>query len=201
MKNLLLTSFIIILCSCSNDDFTHSNLNLVSKGSLEKEKISNLKGESTSKMNFKEVTAGSYILLVPSQVKEMIISVLKTQSGRNELKKSEKNISNLDTISSNEDPVTALFIIVDESTLGSPLKLNVKDYIVNLGNLRGLDYQIVDDFIIQYEISKRQDSTLLTNEKETILSISSVSEAVLFSAKERKDRDWETSTTSKSTRY
>lgn len=200
MKNLLLTGLIILLGSCSNDDFDNSDLSLVSSQAISKEKTADFKNGSALEENFKEVQAGDYVLLVPAQLKEKIISVLKAQHGQNELKTFEKGTSALDTISSTEDPVSTLFIIVDESTLGSSLKLDVKAYIVSLGNLRGQQYQIVDDFIIQYEISKRQDSTLLTDEKESILSISSISEAVLFSEKDRKDRDWETSTTSRSTR-
>lgn len=198
MKNLLLTGLIILLGSCSNDDFDNSDLRLVSSQAISKEKTADFNNGSALEENFKEVQTGDYVLLVPAKLKEKIISVLKAQPGRNELKNFEKNSSALDTISSTEDPVSTLFIIVDESTLGSSLKLDLKGYIVNLGNLRGQQYHIVDDFIIQYEISKRQDSTLLTDEKESILSISSISEAVLFSEKERKDRDWETSTTSKS---
>ena len=199
MKNLLLTGLIILLGSCSNDDFDNSDLRLVSSQAISKEKTADFKNGSALEENFKEVPAGDYVLLVPAQLKERIISVLKAQHGRNELKTLEKSSSALDTISSTEDPFSTLFIIVDESTLGSSLKLDLKGYIVSLGNLRGQQYQIVDDFIIQYEISKRQDSTLLTDEKESILSISSISEAVLFSEKDRKDRDWETSTTSRST--
>ena len=201
MKNLLLTGLIILLGSCSNDDFDNSDLSLVSSQAISKEKTADFKNGSALEENFKEVQAGDYVLLVPAQLKEKIISVLKAQPGRNELKTFEKGTSALDTISSTEDPVSTLFIIVDESTLGSSLKLDMKGYIVSLGNLRGQQYQIVDDFIIQYEISKRQDSTILSDEKESILSISSISEAVLFSEKDRKDRDWETSTTSKSSRH
>lgn len=199
MKNLLLTGLIIFLGSCSNDDFDNSDLRLVSKPAISKEETADFNNGSALEENLKEVPAGDYLLLVPAQLEEKIISVLKAQPGRNELKTFDKSTSDLDTISSAEDPVSTLLIIVDESTLGSSLKLDVKAYIVSLGNLRGQQYDIVDDFIIQYEISKRQDSTLLTGEKESILSISSISEAVLFSEKERKDRDWETSTTSRST--
>jgi hypothetical protein len=200
MKNLLITGLIIFLGSCSNDDFNNSDLSLVSSQAISKEKTADLKKASALEKNFQEVPAGDYVLLVPAQLKEKIISVLIARPERNELKTFEKNSSALDTISTTEDPVSTLFIIVDESTLGSALKLDLKGYIVNLGNLRGQQYHIVDDFIIQYEISKRQDSTLLTDEKESILSISSISEAVLFSEKDRKDRDWETSTTSRTTR-
>ncbi|MGE8344020.1 MAG: hypothetical protein ACN6OI_23570 [Flavobacterium sp.] len=201
MKNLLLTGLIIFLGSCSNDDFNNSDLRLVSSQAVSREKTTDFKNGSASAESFQEVPAGDYVLLVPAQLKEKIISVLKAQHGRNELKIFEKSSSALDTISSLEDPVSTLFIIVDESALGSSLKLDVKGYIANLGNLRGQQYHIVDDFIIQYEISKRQDSTLLTEETQTVLTISSISEAVLFSEKDRKDRDWETSTTSKNSRY
>ncbi|SHH16177.1 hypothetical protein [Flavobacterium johnsoniae] len=201
MKKLLLTSLIIFLGSCSNDDFDNSDVSLISKETDNKDKSSDLKKANASEKNFKEVPAGNYILLVPAKIKENVISVLKEQISRSELKNYQKSNSDLDTISSDQDPVGTLLIIADESTLGSSLKLDVKGYIVNLSNLRGQQYHIVDDFIIQYEISKRQDSALLTNEKETILSISSISEAVLFSEKGRKDRDWETSTTSKRNGY
>ncbi|MTH15909.1 hypothetical protein [Flavobacterium sp. LC2016-01] len=200
MKNLLLTGLIIFLGSCSNDDFDNSSSGLVSNEAVSREKTADFKTGSALEKDLKEVPAGDYLLLIPAQLEETIISVLKDQTGRNELRTFDKSSSDLDTISSTEDPVSTLLIIVDESTLGSSLKLDMKGYIVNLGNLRGQQYQIVDDFIIQYEIAKRQDSTLLTGEKETVLSISSISEAVLFSEKDRKDRDWETSTTSKGTR-
>ncbi|QSW88478.1 hypothetical protein J0383_19800 [Flavobacterium endoglycinae] len=197
MKNLLLTGLIIFLGSCSNDDFDNSDSSAVSKETNKKERSSDLKKGTSSEDNFGEVRAGNYILLIPARIKGRVMSVLRDQVFSGALKISEKNNPDLDTISSDGDPVGTLLIIADESALGSSLKLDVKGYIVNLGNLRGQQYHIVDDFIIQYEISKRQDSTLLTNEKETILSISSISEAVLFSEKARKDRDWETSTTSK----
>ncbi|OIV41728.1 hypothetical protein [Flavobacterium johnsoniae] len=201
MKKLLLTGLIIFLGSCSNDDFDNSDVSLISKETDNKDKSLDFKKANASEKNFKEVPAGKYILLVPAKIKGKVVSVLRDQISRNELKIYQKSNSDLDTISSNHDPVGTLLIIADQSTLGSSLKLDVKGYIVNLSNLRGQQYNIVDDFIIQYEISKRQDSTLLTNEKETILSISSISEAVLFSEKERKDRDWETSTTSKRNGY
>ncbi|MFW0736846.1 hypothetical protein [Flavobacterium sp. T12S277] len=78
-----------------------------------------------------------------------------------------------------------------------PLKENIKNYIVSLNALKGQDYSIVDDYIIQYEIGKRADQSLTADEKNTILNISSISEASLYIEKARKDRDWETSTTSK----
>lgn len=201
MKNLLLAGLIIFLGSCSNDTFDNSDLSAVSKETNNKEKSPDLKKGTSSEDNFEEVRAGNYILLIPAHIKGRVMSVLRDQVSSGALKISEKNNPDLDTISSDQDPVGTLLIIADESALGSSLKLDVKGYIVNLGNLRGQQYHIVDDLIIQYEISKRQDTTLLTNEKETILSISSISEAVLFSEKARKDRDWETSTTSKRTGY
>lgn len=201
MKNLLLTGLIIFLGSCSNDEFDNSNLSLISKETDSKEKTSDFKKASTSEDYFKGVPAGNYLLLIPAKIKGNVMAVLRDNISGSELKIHEKNNSDLDTISSDQDPVGTLLIIADESTLGSSMKLDVKGYIINLGNLRGQEYHIVDDFIIQYEISKRQDSTILTSEKETILSISSISEAVLFSEKARKDRDWETSTTSKRTGY
>lgn len=196
MKNLILTGLLIIFCSCSNEEFEKSDLTLQSKDAIGRESF-NLKNAAAADKNLKEVAAGKFILLVPVQVHDRVISVLLGNRSVKDFKTSEKSYSDLDTISSNQEPVTALYVIVDESILASALKIDVKEYIADLGNLRSESYDIVDDFIIQYEISKRQDSMLLSAEKETILNISSISEALLFSEKDRKDRDWETSTTSR----
>ncbi|WP_294958511.1 hypothetical protein [uncultured Flavobacterium sp.] len=200
MKNLLLTGLIIIICSCSNGDFEESGVEQSSKEALHKQSLNPENGADSEK-NFKEVAAGNFILLVPAQISGRVILVLQEKRGGKDFQSSEKSLSDTDTISSYQEPVAALHVIVDQSALTSPLKIDVKGYIADLGNLRSASYETVDEFIIQYEISKRQDSTLLEAEKETILNISSISEAVLFSEKSRKDRDWETSTTSKHTGY
>lgn len=200
MKNLVSVCFIIIFCACSNDDFESTPMEPESNLSVSPEKTALSEQSLKDKKSLGHVKAGNYILIVSEDLKERVISILREKGLDNDFKKSSGKLAALDTISVNDEPITGLFVIVEQSMLGLPLQADVKGYIVNLADLRGENFNIVDDYIIQYEISKREDVLLAGAEKETILNISSISEAVLFSNKERKDRDWETSTTSKTRR-
>ena len=139
----------------------------------------------------------NHILIAPERISAQINSLINHEKSKARLGKFDNQTLSNDTIVMETTPLAALFIIVNESLLGISLKENVRNYIVSLSGLKGQDYGIVDDYIIQYEIGKRTDQSLTADEKNTILTISSVSEAVLYSEKTRKDRDWETSTTSK----
>lgn len=199
MKNLLFTSLLILFCSCSTDDFANSETHINERNSVFDpiDENSNFDYESREKGLPRKIEVSGHVLIVPQRISDAIISIVnygQSKLGRGKLK--NETLLN-DTIVMETTPVTGLFVIVEESLLGVSLKENVKNYIVNLSILKGQDYGIVDDYIIQYEISKRADQSLSVDEKNTILSISSVSEAVLYSEKNRKDRDWETSTTSK----
>lgn len=199
MKNLLFTSLAILLCSCSTDDFANSETQINQKDSVLDPLAVNSKFEYelTEKGLPRKIKVSGHILVAPERISDAIISIVSY--GQSKLGQGKLNNQTLlnDTIVMETTPVTGLFVIVEESLLGVSLKENVKNYIVNLSALKGQDYGIVDDYIIQYEISKRADQSLSVDEKNAILSISSVSEAVLYSEKNRKDRDWETSTTSK----
>lgn len=199
MKNLLFTSLAILLCSCSTDDFANSETQINQKDSILDSLGVNSKFEyeSPEKGLTRKIKVSGHILVAPERISDAIISIVNYDQSK--LGQGKLNIETLlnDTIVMEKRPVTSLFVIVEESILGILLKENVKNYIVNLNTLKGQDYSIVDDYIIQYEIGKRADQSLSVDEKNTILTISSVSEAVLYSEKNRKDRDWETSTTSK----
>lgn len=199
MKNLLFISLAILFCSCSTDDFANSETQINQQDSvLESVELnSNSQYESREKGLPIKIEVSGHILVVAERISDAIISIVnygQSKLGRGKLK--NETLRN-DTIVMETTPVTGLFVIVEESMLDILLKENVKSYIVNLSALKGQNYDIVDDYIIQYEVDKRADQSLSVDEKNTILSISSVSEAILYSEKNRKDRDWETSTTSK----
>ncbi|MEZ0183416.1 hypothetical protein AB9T89_14335 [Flavobacterium oncorhynchi] len=200
MKNLLFTILTILFCSCSTDDFAYSETQINSKTSvLESFKVnSNFHYESKEKGLLSKIKVRNQILVVPERISDQIISLVNHNSytKASTAKLDNQTLSN-DTIVMETTPVAALFVIVEESLLGIPLKENVKNYIVSLNALKDQEDCIVDDYIIQYEISKRADQSLSADERNTILTISSVSEAALYSEKKRKDRDWETSTTSR----
>lgn len=199
MKKLLVTSLTILFCACSTDDLTFSETLITSKDSVvdSPEVRSNFHHELKAKGLKKKIKIRNQILIVPESMSDHIIYVLNHGQSKAVLENLDNQTLANDTIVMETTPVSALFVIIDESLLDVPLKENVKNYIVNLNALQGQNYNIVDDYIIQYEIGKRADPSLSVNEKNTILTISSVSEAALYSEKPRKDRDWETSTTSK----
>ena len=199
MKNLLFTILTILFCSCSTDDFAYSETQINPKASVLKSfKVkSNFHYESKEKGLLSKIKVRNQILVVPERISDLIISLVNHGHAKASTAKLDSQTLSNDTIVMETTPVVALFVIVEESLLGIPLKENVKNYIVSLNALKGQEDCIVDDYIIQYEISKRADQSLSVDEKNTILTISSVSEAALYSEKKRKDRDWETSTTSR----
>lgn len=199
MRNLLFTSLTILFCSCSTDDFAYREAQLNQKDSIldSRGMNSNFHSESKEKDLLIKIKVGNHILIVPSRISDEITWIVNYGQSKSSKRQLDNQTLSNDTIVMDTAPVAALFVIVEESMLSTTLKENVKNYIVSLNALKGEDYTIVDDYIIQYEIGKRTDQFLTVDEKTTILTISSVSEASLYSEKNRKDRDWETSTTSK----
>lgn len=196
MKNLLVISLTILFSSCSTDDFTSSEMHINQEKAV-MDSYSGLKEDVKEEGLSRKIKVGNHILVVSERIANQVVSLINHGQLNVSSSKFDEQTVSYDTIVMETAPVEALFVIVEESILGLPLKENVKSYIVNLNDLKGQDYGVIDEYIIEYEIAKRADSSLSGDEKNTILSISSVSEASLYSEKERKDRDWETSTTSK----
>jgi len=193
MKKLLFTSLTILLYSCTVDDFADNEKQIKENVTLDSvEVFTNLQLDPDENNCLRQIKVGNHLLIVQYRMSDQIMSILNHGQSNAVAGKLSK-----DTIVVQTAPVSALFVIVEESILGSDLQENVKDYILNLYALKEQDYEIVDNFILQYEIGKRADQTLAVDEKNTILSISSISEATIYGEKKRKDRDWETSTTSR----
>jgi hypothetical protein len=193
MKKLLFTSLTILLYSCTVEDFADNEKQIKENVTLDSlEVFTNLHLDPDENNCLRQIKVGNHLLIVQYRMSDQIMSIVNHGQSNAVAGK----LSN-DTIVVQTAPVSALFVIVEESLLGSDLQENVKDYILNLYALKEQDYEIVDNFILQYEIGKRADQTLAVDEKNTILSISSISEATIYGEKKRKDRDWETSTTSR----
>ncbi|WP_281631532.1 hypothetical protein [Flavobacterium luteolum] len=198
MKNLFFASLTILFCSCSTDDFNISDANASHNDVILSlsEKQTNFHLESTDDAT-RKIMVGNRILIASNQIAQQILPIIVEGKRRAVTEKiAFQSLSN-DTISMETSAVAALFAIIEESILNLALQADVKNYIINLSALQGEEYAIVDDYIMQYELSVRNDEIVNSLQKSTILAISSISEAVLFSEKKRKDRDWETSTASK----
>lgn len=92
-----------------------------------------------------------------------------------------------------EDPENELTAIVESCALSNEAKLDLINFIQVLIAQQGLAYAEVYDSIVAYEAAIIESTTLEQYEKETILTISSVTRYALYADSEHKDRDWEIS--------
>lgn len=187
-----------MFCSCSADDFYNSDANASQNENIfsSSEKQKSFDHRSTDYPT-RKIIVGNRILIASNQIAQQILPIIVEGKRRAVTEKIAFQSLTHDTISMETSAVAALFAIIEESILNLALQADVKNYIINLSALQGEEYAIVDDYIMQYELSVRNDEIVNSLQKSTILAISSISEAVLFSEKKRKDRDWETSTASK----
>jgi hypothetical protein len=91
-----------------------------------------------------------------------------------------------------DNPGEELLVIIDQSTLGTSAKSELLDFVQTLIDRSNDDYSEVYLYITSFEDEILQSTSLISDEKNTILTISSLSRYVLYE-EARKDRDWETS--------
>lgn len=91
------------------------------------------------------------------------------------------------------DPDNSMIAIVQGSTLSAGAKATVVDFLQGLILQRDEEFNLLYNYVVSYESSIIANTTLTTDEKDTILTIASISRYSLYSEAERKDRDWETS--------
>lgn len=91
------------------------------------------------------------------------------------------------------DPDNNMILIVQGSILGSYAKTSLIAFLQNLILQRQQEFSISYNYITGYESDVLIDNDLTSDETETILTVASISRYSLYSAEERKDRDWETS--------
>lgn len=93
------------------------------------------------------------------------------------------------------DPKYKLSAIIESSSLSSVAKLDLVNFIQTLSMQQDMEYAEVYKHIVSYETTIIESTTLSGDEKEFILSLSSVSRYALYaeSGGGDTDRDWETS--------
>ena len=92
-----------------------------------------------------------------------------------------------------EDPDNSLITIVQSSNLTLAAQNNVIDFLQNLLSQRQEEFSVQCNFIVSYENDLINNTTLIEDEKDTLLTVASISRYSLYSEAERKDRDWEKS--------
>lgn len=89
------------------------------------------------------------------------------------------------------DPDNMMISIVQNSSLGIAAKANLINFLQNLILQRQEEFNVIYEFIISYESTVIDNNEISDDEKETLLSVTSISRYSLYSESERKDRDWE----------
>lgn len=91
------------------------------------------------------------------------------------------------------DPDNSMIIIVQNSTLSSVAKTSLMNFLQGLITQRLLEFSITYNYIVDYEDTILACSTWTQDDRDTILTVASISRYSLYSESERKDRDWESS--------
>ena len=98
----------------------------------------------------------------------------------------------------NDQQVTALNII-SNSSLSEKAKISLRGFLTSLMTYRDLqvEYDVIYDFVIDYETAILADSDFTANDQKVILATASISRYGFYFAEKRKrkprDRDWEIS--------
>lgn len=201
MKNLL-TIFALscLLISCATDSDFNLRLN-----STTLEESENIQTGPGNKLNpFDKAGILYYNTLadyqnnkqIPNSVGEMTEQIKFISSRIDKKMKSEKRVivfndSIVESIMS--DPDNCMINIVQNSELTSYAKGNLINFLQGLINKRQLDFTVSYNYIVDYEGTVIDDSSLEADETETILTITSISRYSLYSETERKDKDWDLS--------
>lgn len=202
MKNLLtIYALLCLLTSCSTDsDFNSSGLN-----STTLEESKNVQTGPENRLNpfdkegilyYNAFVAYQGDKQLPKSVEEMTEQIKYISSQIEKKKNTQKRIivfndSIVESIMA--DPDNYMINIVQSSQLTAYAKGNVINFLQGLINQRQLDFTVSYNYIVDYEGTVIDDTSLDADERETILTITSISRYSLYSETERKDKDWDLS--------
>ncbi len=201
MKNLLLY-FVLSFCiiSCSTDaDFKDAPKN----SSLETEFIDSVSPQnkanpfdSVGKQYYDAITLYRQKSPFPNSISEITAQIEFASTKLNSSTLTRRNVILFtDEIveSIMADPDNSLITIVQGSTLSNEAKALIIDFLQGLILQREQEFTVIYNYVVSYESTIIANTTLNTDEKDTILTVASISRYSLYSEAERKDRDWETS--------
>lgn len=201
MKNLLLY-FVLSFCiiSCSNDADLNESQKTVS---LENESTNSISPrnkanpfDSVGKQYYDALTLYHENNRFPNSISEITAQIKfaskelrgSTLTGRNIIPFTDEIVESIMA-----DPDSSLIAIVQGSTLSTEAKAIIIDFLQGLILQREQEFTVIYNYVVCYESTIITNTTLSTDEKDTILTVSSISRYSLYSEAERKDRDWETS--------
>jgi hypothetical protein len=133
---------------------------------------------------------------VPNSIEEIsseLSFILNYSKTNNYNKRTNLIISPEEVLLILNDPSNKLLEVVENCSISSQSKAELLVFVQTLIDRQEEQYVTIRDFIISYDNSIIENSVLNADEKESILTVSSISSYVLYAEYERKDRDWENS--------
>ncbi|MFH7017379.1 hypothetical protein [Flavobacterium sp. FlaQc-47] len=205
MKNLLLLLVILtsLLFSCTSENIESSSINLVEEKSKNTAKLlQNLSPENPA--NAYDI-AGK----IHNDLLDVYLSCNYTFSTIPEISQKVDSISALNNdlliLGTNlpvnfqeiqeivDDPQTKLEQAITNSSMTNAAKICLSNYMASLLLWDTNEYPIIHQSIISFEASILANTQFTSEDKRIILTTSSIVRYSTYYAKERKDKDWETS--------
>lgn len=206
-KNILCIVFTILMISCSTD--SESNPSEYIDTLKEANTISVVPENKANPFDFKGSLYYNALILyrenkrAPNSITTITEQIQFISGKFNSASKTSKNLLVFDdqiVQSIMHDPDNIMINIVQGSSLATSVKSNLTSFLQNLILHRHDEFDVICSYIISYENVVLENGVLTEDEKDTILTITSISRYSLYSETQRKDRDWETSVGSKISR-
>lgn len=210
MKNtsLWLVILTLLIVSCTNDsiDYTErieSKLSNEKSGKLTRT-MQNLSPENSENAydfagklhnDILEIyLPGNYQYTTIAEVNQQIESIVATNTNLLALNLDGNSTVNLEEIYEIiTNPQSKLEGAIANSSLTSIAKLSLSNFMNTITTLENEEYESLYQTIVSYESSVMTDSQFTNEDKRIILTTSSVVRYSLYFAKERKDKDWDSS--------
>lgn len=192
MKNLLIIVFFCLFISCTteNDNAAFENLN--SKSIVSQKHVNSAQNSNTAKKYNDALAAYLEENSYPDSVEELsnLVQFISDQYAGSNIADS---ITPEQIIRINSYPLNELSTSLENSVLGMEAKAEIETFLKDLINIQGKDYQEISNYIVLFEEEVLKNTVLNDREKESILTVSTISLYSFQEESKRKDKDWETS--------
>ncbi|MBS7230972.1 hypothetical protein KHA90_08045 [Flavobacterium psychroterrae] len=204
MKNYLVCTALVLCAACSTDENLNESQSYTNDQSqsntIQVKAGNNLNPFDRAGIEFYDKLNSYYNSIgYPASNEDFEAQMLflaQKPTGDRSLNKSVITITPEMIVAILADPEVKLVELIEASSLSVEVKNSLYGFVFDLVNRQQTDYEDVYSFIISYEAAVIADSSLQTDEKDTILKVSAISRYSLY-AEARKDRDWETAVTNK----
>ena len=127
------------------------------------------------------------------QITKQITFLSKLYYHNDQNKNANLGFTNEEILAILNNPPVKLLEIIENCSISAASKSQLVLFVQTLITQQDEQYEDIRDYIISFDNGIIESTSLTSNEKETILTVSTISSYSLYAEAERKDRDWETS--------